>query len=141
MMEFGRSAGYDVRHAIRLWWKSPGLSLAILSSLTLSIGAATAVFTFFDVLLLRPLPVRVPAELYAVGPAASGNLDLNPTYFSCPFYKELTRTNTAYADLFAPSVIVSSGVNLNAGSSTERLRAELVSGNYFRVLGVSSISS
>jgi predicted permease len=140
MMDLARSVGQDVRHAVRLWWKSPGLSLTVLASLTLSIGAATAVFTFFDVLLLRPLPVRVPAELYAVGPAAGGNLDLNPTYFSYPFYKELTHTNTAYADLFASSVVVSSGVNLTAGSSTERLRAELVSGNYFRVLGVSSIA-
>ena len=56
---------------MRLWCHSPGLSLAVLTSLTFSVGAATAVFTFFDVLLLRPLPMRAPHELYAVG-AATG---------------------------------------------------------------------
>ena len=50
----------DLRHAVRLWCHSPGLSLAVLTSLTLSVGAATAVFTFFDGLLLRPLPIRAP---------------------------------------------------------------------------------
>jgi predicted permease len=109
-----------------------------LTSLTLSIGAATAVFTFFDVLLLRPLPVRAPQELHAVGPATAANLDLNPLYFSPAFYRQLTETDPAFRDLFASSVVVSSGVHLSADGSAERLRAELVSGNYFRVLGISA---
>ena len=50
----------DLRHGVRLWSRSPGLSLAILTTLTVSVGAATAVFTFFDVLLLRPLPMPAP---------------------------------------------------------------------------------
>jgi hypothetical protein len=128
----------DLRHAVRLWCGNPGLSVAVLTSLTLSIGAATAVFTFFDVLLLRPLPVRAPGELHAVGPATDANLDLNPPYFSPEFYRQLTETDPRLRDLFASSIVVSSGVHLSADGSGERLRGDLVSGNYFRVLGISA---
>jgi macrolide transport system ATP-binding/permease protein len=128
----------DARHAVRLWCHSPGLSLAILTSLTLSVGAATAVFTFFDGLLLRPLPVHAPHELYAVGPPTGASPDLNPRYFSLEFYKQLAETDPAFRDLFASSTVVSSGVQLSADGSAARIRAELVSGNYFRVLGISA---
>jgi len=126
----------DVRHAVRLWGHTPGLSLAILTSFTLSVGAATAVFSVFDVLLLRPLPVRAPHELYAVGPATGANPNLNPRYFSLEFYKQLTDIDPRFRDLSASSSVVSSGVHLGASGSAARIRAELVSGNYFRVLGI-----
>jgi predicted permease len=108
----------------------------MLASLTLSVGAATAVFTFFDVLLLRALPVRAPQELFAVGPARDANLNLNPLYFSQEFYRHVTERDPAFRDLFASSVVASSGVHLSGAGLAERLRAELVSGNYFRVLGI-----
>ena len=127
----------DLRHAIRLWLRSPGLTLAVLASLTLSLGAATAVFTFVDALLLRPLPVRAPNELFAVG-STTGDLNLNPRYFSTEFYRDLTQRDPAFTDLIASSVAVSSGVNLSVDGSAARLRGELVSGNYFRALGVSA---
>jgi hypothetical protein len=76
---FLASFGQDLRHAVRLWCGNPGLSVAVLTSLTLSIGAATAVFTFFDVLLLRPLPVRAPGELHAVGPRMPIWISILPT--------------------------------------------------------------
>jgi predicted permease len=129
----------DVRHAVRLWCHTPGLSIAILTSLALSIGAATAVFTFVDGLLLRPLPVHAPQELHAVGQASAANLDVSPSYFSPSFYRVLTDTDVAFRDLFASSVVVSSGVNLDLGGSADRLDAEVVSGNYFRVLGISAM--
>jgi predicted permease len=135
MGELVRRIGRDLRHAVRLWRNSPGVSVVALISLMLSIGAATAVFTFFDVLLLRPLPVRAPRELYAVGPASFETLDVTPLYVSYPFYKQL-REDPTFAPLIASSTVVSFGVNLADAGSTERVRAELVSGNYFSVLGV-----
>jgi predicted permease len=138
LRSFASGLGQDVRHAVRSWCRSPALSLAILTTLTLSVGATTAVFTFVDVLLLRPLPVHAPHELHVVGTAAAGAPDLNPRYFSREFYTHLTETDPAFRDLFASSVVVSSGVHLSADASVARVRAELVSGNYFRVLGVSS---
>ena len=135
MGELVRRIGRDLRHAVRLWRNSPGVSVVALISLMLSIGAATAVFTFFDVLLVRPLPVRAPRELYAVGPASSETLDVTPLYVSYPFYKQL-REDPMFAPLIASSTVVSFGVNMADAGSTERVRAELVSGNYFSVLGV-----
>ena len=130
-----RSVGQDLRHAVRLWRKSPSVSLIALGSLTLCIGAATAVFTFFDVLLVRPLPVRAPQELYAVGPASATALDVTPLYVSYLFYKRL-REDPMFSSLIASSTVVSSGVNQSSTGSTERVRAELVSGSYFSTLGV-----
>ena len=138
MRSLANSLRQDVRHAVRLWCRTPGLSLAVLTTLTLSVGAATAVFTFFDVLLLRPLPMRAPHELYAVGPATGASPDLNPRYFSLEFYKQLTDADPRFRDLFASSTVVTSGVHLSADGTTARIRAELVSGNYFRVLGISA---
>jgi predicted permease len=136
MMTFVNSLRNDCRHAVRMWCDLPGVSLAIVTSLTLSIGAVTAIFTLFDVLLLRPLPVGAPDELHAVGPASATNLNLTPQYFSYEFFKHVTTTDPAFQDMFASSVTVSSGVQLSGAGVVERLRAELVSGNYFRVLGV-----
>jgi hypothetical protein len=50
----------------------------------------------------------------------------------------LTETDPRLRDLFASSIVVSSGVHLSADGSAERLRGDLVSGNYFRVLGISA---
>jgi predicted permease len=93
------------------------------------------VFTFVDALLLRALPVRRPQQLFALG-APGQNLDLNPSYFSQPFYRYLKESSAIFSALVATGVAVSSGVNLDEGDTTDRIRVELVSGNYFQVLGV-----
>jgi predicted permease len=128
--------GRDVRHALRFWLKSPGVSVPALASLTLTIGAAAAVFTVFDALLWRALPVKSPSELHAVA-LPDRDANVSPPYFSYPFYTSLS---TTLPDLtfIASSVTISPGVNVAQGSTTTRLRAELVSGNYFQVLGVSA---
>jgi len=129
------SAVQDIRIALRLLRKHPGVSATILSTVALGIACTTAVFTIVDALLLRALPVRQPNQLVAIG-AAGQNLDLNPSYFSQPFYRYLKDSSPVLANLAATSVAVSSGVNLEQGDTTERIRVELVSGNYFQVLGV-----
>jgi len=125
----------DVRLALRLLVKNPGLSATIVGTMALGIACTTTVFTFVDAILLRPLPVRQPQQLVAIG-APGRNLDLNPSYFSQPFYRHLKESNTVFADLVATSVAVSSGVNLDEGGVTDRIRVELVSGNYFQALGI-----
>ena len=57
----------DVRYSLRTMWRSPGFAAASILSLALGIGANTAVFTLIDAVTLRPLAVRAPAELVAVG--------------------------------------------------------------------------
>jgi len=61
---------------------------------------------------------------------------LNPSYFLAAFLSHLKESSGVFADLVASSVVVSSGVNPEDGNSTDRIRVELVSGNYFQVLGI-----
>ena len=82
-------AGRDVRHALRFWQKSPGVSVPALVSLTLTVGAAAAVFTVFDALLWRALPVKSPSELHAVA-LPDRDPNVSPPYFSYPFYTSLS---------------------------------------------------
>jgi len=124
----------DLRYGLRLLRKNPGFTLTVLLTLALSIGATTAVFTFVDTLLLRPLPVAAPEQLYALG-TPGRDLNLNPTYFSYPFYRHLREASPQFSGLIALMATVSANANFGAGV-TERVRAEVVSGNYFTVLGV-----
>lgn len=82
--------------------------------------------------------MRQPEQLVAIG-APGKNLDLNPSYYSQPFYRYLKESSAMFPDLAATSVAVSSGVNLDEGDVTDRIRVELVSGNYFQVLGVQPV--
>ncbi|MGH9851993.1 MAG: ABC transporter permease [Blastocatellia bacterium] len=124
----------DLRFGVRMLRKHPGFTATVLLTLALGIGATTTVFTFVDALLLRPLPVAAPDQLYALG-APGRDLNLNPTYFSYPFYRHLREASPQFSGLIALMATVSANANFGAGN-TERVRAEVVSGNYFTVLGV-----
>jgi predicted permease len=125
----------DVRLSLRILKKHPGFTATVLSTAALGISCTTTIFTFVDALLLRALPVRQPQQLVAIG-TPGRNLNLNPTYFSQPFYRYLKGSSATFSDLAATSIAVSSGVTLENESVTERIRIELVSGNYFQVLGI-----
>ena len=58
--------GRDIRHALRLFWKSPGVTLVSLLALALGMGAATAIFSVADAVLLKPLGFREPERLLVV---------------------------------------------------------------------------
>jgi hypothetical protein len=62
----------DLRHACRLLAKNPGFTAVSVLSLGLGIGANSAVFSFADALLLRPLPVRAADEIVSVGTTPMG---------------------------------------------------------------------
>src|SRR5262245_16659576 len=123
----------DLRFGVRMLRKHPGFTATVLLTLALGIGATTTVFTFVDTLLLRPLPVVAPEQLHALGEPGR-DLNLNPSYFSYPFYRHMRAANPLFSGLIASMFTVSANANFGAGD-TERVRAELVSGNYFTVLG------
>ena len=126
----------DLRYSIRILLRAPVFTASVLVVLALSIGSTAAVFTLVEVLLLRPLPVKSPERLFTI--AASGrNIDLNPSYYSHGFYEHLRASNAFFRNAIASSTAVSSGVHLTNSGVTDRVRGELVSGNYFDVLGVS----
>ena len=129
----------DIRYALRQLRRSPGFALTAVLTLALGIGANAAVFTLFDQVLLRMLPVERPKELVRFmwsgafsGSASSfGGEDFN--YFSYPMYKDLRDQNQVFSGVIAADK-TSAAVSWH--NQAENEDAEVVSGNYFEVLGL-----
>src|SRR3954468_14587790 len=85
----------DLRHAVRLLWKSKGITATTLLTLALGIGATTAIFSTVYSLMLKPLPFREPeriVELYSS--AVKAGLDRMPA--NVPFYLDYSKNATSY---------------------------------------------
>lgn len=121
----------DLRHAFRALRRSPGFAAAAVLSLALGIGANTAIFTLINALLLRTLPVRDPQQLVQIDRSNLESKGL--TSFPYPFYRELRDHNEVFSGVLCYTSVRSS---LRAGANPEQVTGELVSGNYFDVLGV-----
>jgi len=124
----------DVQFALRSMRKSPVFTSVVILSFALGIGANTAIFTLVDRVLLRMLPVKEPERLVALagrGDHYGSNQGRNA--LSYPMYLDFVRENQVFDGLLARQDMVFSVVS---GGSTERVPGELVSGNYFEVLGV-----
>jgi predicted permease len=121
----------DLRHAVRLLWRSPVFTLTSVLSLALGIGAAATIFSLTDALLFEPTAgVRHPSELIDIG---RGNQGSGFDNMSHPAYRNL-REHSRLVDVAA--VDFGGGpMSLGTGTSSERLTGTLVSGNYFDVLG------
>jgi predicted permease len=126
----------DLRYGQRILVKNPGFAAIAVITLALGIGANTAIFSLVDKLLVRSLPVRDPAELVLLS-AENVNPRFLNTIFSYPDYVDYRDRNTVLTGLLA---FISIDGNLEAGEKEERINVELVSGNYFEVLGVPTIS-
>src|SRR5579872_211201 len=124
----------EIRYALRALRKSHVLAIVAILSLAFGIGANTAIFTFVDQLLLRLLPVKDPQQLVLLtwrGPHYGSNR--GPNMLSYPMYKDFRERNQVFSDMFCRRSIP---VSISANGQTERASAELVTGNYFQVLGV-----
>lgn len=119
----------DLRFAIRLFRRNPGFTLVAIVALALGIGANTAIFSLINGALLRPLPgLRDPDQLVLLERTTNGS----PSSFGYPDYADYRDRNISLAGLAAHC-----GTPLTFDNGTvERLRGDLVSGNYFEVLGV-----
>src|SRR5215469_16055043 len=128
---------HDLRFALRTLAHSPTFTSVAVLSLGLGIGANTAIFSLLDQVLYRSLPVRDPQSLvvFHVDDHSPGwvTRDNYESSFSYPMYKEL-RDHVPVFD----GVVARAGapVSLSRGGQTERARAEIVSGNFFNVMGV-----
>ncbi len=131
----------DLRLALRQLRKSPGFAVTAVVTLALGIGATTAIFSLMDQALLRSLPVRNPQRLVLLEATPwnvwNGDSDSNggdpEAYFSYPMYQWLRDKNQAFSGLVA---MFQTQVGVTLHSHAELANAELVSGNYFDVLGV-----
>jgi predicted permease len=134
----------DVRIGFRAMKRSPGLTLVAVLSLALGIGANTAMFSLLDTILLKSLPVQEPSKLVLFGAGMwGGSQDTLPDrsweLFSYPFYREIGKQNAVYASVTAVHSIEFSTHGTVDGGSPELLKADLVSGTFFSVLGVQPI--
>ena len=131
----------NLKFALRQLRKSPGFTLTAVLTLALGIGANTAIFSLLDQALLRSLPVRDPQDLVLLEATPyktwNGGTSINggdeEAYFSYPMYRDLRDQNKVFDGLIA-MVQVQSGVLWRGRSALAS--TELVSGNYFDVLGV-----
>ena len=143
-VSFVESLAQDVRFGARMLRKSPGFTAVALLTLALGIGANTAIFSVVNAVMLRTLPVERPGELYSFGSArwvgsTSDLPDKSWQLFSYPFYREISQQNEVFSGVSAIGSIEFGTHGTAAGGPFELLRADLVSGNYFSVLGVKPV--
>jgi predicted permease len=121
----------DLRYAFRMLYKSPGFTLVAVLALGLGIGANTAMFSVFNGMLWRPLPVKDPQQLVViVNKSRNVQFAMNLSYVDAMDYREL---KTVFSDVAA---YTPDPVNFGAGGRPERVWADAVSGNYFSMLGL-----
>lgn len=121
----------DLRYGLRMLAKTPAFTIVAVLSLALGIGANTTVFSLMDAVMLRSLPVQRPEQIVEVATVIPGH---SPHYdFSYPMYAGMRDNNQALSGLIAYST---ANFGIAGGDRTERIRGELVSANYFFVLGV-----
>ena len=124
----------DVKLAVRGLFRSPLFSIVAILSLSLGIGANTAIFTLIDQILLRKLPVKNPEELvmlYQQGPHSGSNM--GSRMHSYPIYQEYQKRAEPLAEVIARRL---ADASISVDNQTERVDIEMVSGNFFTMLGV-----
>src|SRR3982750_3974224 len=124
----------DLRFAVRGLRRSPLFTIVAILSLALGIGANTAIFTLIDQILLRKLPVKAPDELVMLYQRGSHNgSNMGSRMHSYPLYQDLQQRAEPLAEVLCRRLVAAS---VSIGNQTERVTAEMVSGNYFSMLGV-----
>ena len=121
----------DLRYGLRLLARSPGFAAVALLTLTLGIGLNTSIFSVVDGLFLRSLPAENPDQLVWMYGMRQGQV----VTASYPDYLDLCRQGVVFSGIIAVS---RRGALLNTGGDAELVRADLVSENYFSMLGINA---
>ena len=123
----------DLRYAVRVLAKSPGFAAIAVLTLALGIGANTALFSVVNGVLLNPLPYPRPDRLTAL---YSHTKQFEFSSISYPNFLDWQRDNRSFSELAAYR---SDDFNMTGKGEPERLRAEMVSADFFPVLGVQPV--
>jgi predicted permease len=127
----------DLRYGARILRRAPGFTAVAVLSLSLGIGAAAVVFNVADAVLLRPLSVSDPGSLLDFRAAiGSGGGPRKEVMGAAPADIEAMRESADFADLIAFRTLDDVALTMSAGGADGLVRTELVSADYFAVLGV-----
>ena len=125
----------DIRYGFRMLLRSPGFTAVAVISLALGIGANTAIFSIISSFLLAPLPVEEPKQLVAIFTTDTKNP--GPLPVSHYNYLDFRDKTDVFTGVLAYNF---AAVNLSKGAGENRqVFAQVVSGNYFDVLGVKPV--
>jgi putative ABC transport system permease protein len=151
IIEWLDSALQDARYGLRQLRKTPAMVLAVVLSLTIGVGANTAIFSLMDAAILRPLPVKDPDSLRIVEwlnqgfPPGVNNINggfkqlsggqAQGTSVSANLYRQLAREQQAFETWIGIADADSAAVAVGA-SPAEQVKLQWVSSNFFQGLGV-----
>jgi predicted permease len=121
----------DLRFAFRWLRRSPGFVAVAVASLGIGIAFNTALFAVVDSILLRPLPVRAPERLVDIYTSGSDGDPWNTT--SHPDYLDVHARNQVFSGIAGHSAMIAA---LRQGDRARLVLGEVVTGNFFQVLGV-----
>ncbi len=124
----------DLRYALRAIRRSPLFASVAILSLALGIGANTAIFTLMDQIMLRQLPVQHPEQLVMLYQRGAHNgSNMGSRMHSYPIYQDYQKKAEPFSEVLCRRLI---NTSIGVDNQTERVEAEMVSGNYFTMLGV-----
>jgi putative ABC transport system permease protein len=123
---------FDLRYAVRMLVRSPGFSFISIATVSLGIGATTAIYSVIDATLLHPLPYPSPAELVRIEDDLPG-VGAHGVGISVPEWRDLESSG-----IFQSAAITGRGADVNLTGSAQPLRLSFkqVTPNYFQVLRV-----
>jgi predicted permease len=123
----------DLRFALRMLRKNPGFACVVIAILALGIGANAAIFSLTDKVLVQFLPATNPDQLVLLATSDQRSGAEGSFSFSYPMYQDLRDKNDVFSGVLARG---GAQMNISYADQTEPVGADLVSGNYFQVLGV-----
>jgi predicted permease len=123
----------DLRYAARVLRKSPGFTLVAVLTLTLGIGANTALFSIVNGVLLNPLPYPNPEQLVTLH-ESKPNFETGSISYSN--FRDWQKDNRTFSSM---AIVRSFGFSLTGLGEAEQVQAKLVSSDFFSVLGVQPV--
>ncbi len=129
--------GQDLRFGLRMLRKNPSFSLIAVLTLALGIGANTAIFSLFDALMLRTLPVRQPEQLLLFRRSEASNRTIHDLAY--PMFERLRDQPQVFSEVAANWLIERSETAAKPGADPAQVRVGMASGNYFSTLGVEAV--
>ncbi|MGA9887210.1 MAG: ABC transporter permease, partial [Candidatus Acidiferrales bacterium] len=120
----------DLKYAVRMLARNRGFTIVAVLTLALGIGANTALFSVANAVLLEPLPFPAPQQLVAL---YESRVQFVRASISYPNFLDWQRENHTFSSLAA---FRQDDFNLTGAGEAEHIRGEMVSADFFRVLGV-----